>query len=294
MSVEAGIGKISQACRAMNLNRTSYYKAPNPSARSRTLRTQIIELSEDQPRYGYRRVTALIRRSGEEVNPKRVQRVRRQEGLQVRKRQRRTRRLGKGALERRRASTINEVWSWDFVHDMTEQGSRFRVLSLIDEYTRRCLVLRAGWSMRAQDVIDILEVAIATFGSPKHIRSDNGPEFIAYAIRDWLSEQRIGPLYIKPGSPWEQAYIESFHDKLRDECTNRELFGSLEEAQVILEEWRKAYNESRPHSSLEYQTPEEFATLCNPRLRSDSVLPPLGVAKQERDTKQTTNAELHF
>ena len=147
-SVEAGLGKVSQACRAMSLNRTSYYNAPNPSTRSRTLKTQIIDLSEDQPRYGYRRITALIRRSGEEVNPKRVQRVIRQEGLKVRKRHRRTRRLGTEALERRRASSINEVWSWDFVHDMTEQGSRFRVLSLIDEYTRRYLVLRAGWSDR--------------------------------------------------------------------------------------------------------------------------------------------------
>lgn len=278
----------------MRMNRTSYYKASKQSDRSRALRDQIIDLSEDQPRYGYRRVTALIRRSGVEVNAKRVQRIRRQEGLQVRKRQRKTRRLGTGSAERRRANHANEVWSWDFVHDMTEHGSRFRVLSLIDEYTRRCLVLRAGWSLRAKDVIDILEEAIATYGSPKHIRSDNGPEFIAYAIQDWLGEQRIGPLYIKPGSPWEQAYIESFHDKLRDECTNRELFGSLQEARVILEEWRNVYNEVRPHSSLKYQTPEEFAALCTPRLRSDSVLPTSGVANPRESTKPITNAELHL
>ena len=278
----------------MQMNRTSYYKASKQSDRSRALREQIIDVSEDQPRYGYRRVTAMIRRTGAEVNPKRVQRIRRKEGLQVHKRQHKTRRIGPRTAERRRASHANEVWSWDFVHDMTEHGSRFRVLSLMDEYTRRRLVLHPGWSLRAKDVIDILEVAIATHGCPKHIRSDNGPEFIAYAIQEWLAEQRIGPLYIKPGSPWEQAYIESFHDKLRDECTNRELFGSLQEARVILEEWRKVYNEARPHSSLKYQTPEEFAAFCNPRLRSDSVLPPSGVAKSRGSSKPITNAELHL
>ncbi len=294
MSVEAGLGRVTQACRAMSLNRTTFYKASKESARSRELREKIIDLSEEQPRYGYRRVTALIRRSGEQINGKRVQRVRRSEGLQVRKRQRRTRRLDANCSERRRATRVNEVWSWDFVHDMTEQGSRFRILSLIDEYSRRCLMLRPGWSMRSQDVICLLEEAIAIHGEPAHIRSDNGPEFISYAIQDWLGENDIETLYIKPGAPWEQAYIESFHDKLRDECMNRELFGSLREAVVILGEWQQEYNERRPHSALGYQTPSEFTRRCNPRLRSDFVLPPLGVAKPERNTKQKTNAELHF
>ncbi len=278
----------------MSLNRATFYKTSLESDHSRELRKKIIDLSEEQPRYGYRRVTALIRCAGETVNEKRVQRVRRREGLQVQKRQRKTRRLSSAGSERRRARRTNEVWSWDFVHDMTEQGGRFRVLSLIDEYTRRCLMLRAGWSMRSQDVISNLEEAIAMYGAPEHIRSDNGPEFISYAIQDWLKDKAIATLYIKPGSPWEQAYIESFHDKLRDECTNRELFGNLREAAVILEEWRQQYNETRPHSALANQTPSEFAARCNPRLRSDSVLPTLGVAKHGRHTKPTANAELHL
>jgi len=292
MCLESGLGSVSQACRAMELNRSFYYKLSQECSRSKELRQLIIKLSEAQPRYGYRRIAALLRRLGHDVNPKRVQRIRRQEGLRVLKRQRRTRRVSPHNPERMRATEPNEVWSWDFVHDMTEQGNRFRVLSLIDEYTRRCLMLRADWSIRAQEVISILEEALAIYGTPKYIRSDNGPEFISYAIQDWLEERNIGTLYIKPGSPWEQAYIESFYDKLRDECTNRELFGSLREANTILEFWRKEYNEGRPHSSLGYLTPNEFTDRNTPQLRSDSVLPQLGGAFEERNIKQIIITEL--
>ena len=177
---------------------------------------------------------------------------------------------------------------------MTEEGSRFRMLTLIDEYTRRCLAIRPGWSLRAKDVIETVEEMIVEHGRPEHIRSDNGPEFIAYSIQDWLKDRQIKTLYITPGSPWEQGHIESFHDKLRDECTNRELFGSLKEAKSILEEWRKQYNESRPHSSLGYKTPNEFAAACNSRLRSDSVLPTKGVANPRGNTKQEPTPELQF
>ena len=218
-----------------------------------------MELSEKHPRYGYRRVTAVLRREGQEVNAKRVQRVRRAAGLQVRERQKRMRRLGVSSAERQRAEGLNAVWSWDFVEDQTENGTRFRVLTLIDEYSRRCLAMHVGWSIRAVDVITVVEAAMGRYGKPGHIRSDNGPEFIAYAIGDWLKAGAVGTIYITPGSPWENAYIESFHDKLRDECLNRELFGSLREAQVILDQWRMEYNEARPHSSLGYQTPAEYA-----------------------------------
>jgi transposase InsO family protein len=222
-----------------------------------------VELSEKHPRYGYRRVTALLRRDGQEVNAKRVQRVRRAEGLQVRERQKRMRRRGESSAERQRAQKLNAVWNWDFVEDQTENGTRFRVLTLIDEYSRRCLAMHAGWSIRAVDVITVVEAAMERHGKPGHIRSDNGPEFIAYAIRDWLAAGAVGTIYITPGSPWENAYIESFHDKLRDECLNRELFGSLREAQVILEQWRLEYNQERPHSSLGYRTPSEYAAQTN-------------------------------
>lgn len=258
-AVENGLGTTSQACRAMGLSRSSYYAKSERCTQSVALEGAIVELSEKHPRYGYRRVTALLKREGREVNAKRVQRVRRAEGLQVARKQKRARRLGISSAERQRATRINAVWSWDFVEDQTENGTRFRVLTLIDEYSRRCLAMAAGWSIRAVDVIEVVQGAMERHGKPEHIRSDNGPEFIAYAIRDWLAAEQVGTIYIRPGSPWEQAYIESFHDKLRDECLNRELFGSLREAQVILEQWRKEYNQARPHSSLGYLTPEEYA-----------------------------------
>ncbi len=239
------------------------------------MQQEIVELSEDNPRYGYRRVTALLRREGHEINAKRVQRVRRQRGLQVSRRQRKLRRLGVSTAERQRATRVNQVWSWDFVEDQTENGTRIRVLTLLDEHTRECLAAHVDWSIRAVDVITVVEAAMARYGVPGHLRSDNGPEFIAYAIQDWLGEKKVKTIYITPGSPWENAYIESFHDKLRDECLNREIFSSLWEARVVIEQWRLHYNAERPHSSLGYQTPEEFAGRrieCLP-LRSGYALP---------------------
>lgn len=258
MVVEEGHGTTAQACRALGIGRSSYYHLSKRRAEDLALEGTIIELSRKHPRYGYRRVAAVLRREGEAVNAKRVQRVRRAEGLQVRKKQKRMRRLGQSSGERRQAGHVNEVWSWDFVEDQTENGTRFRMLTLLDEYSRRCLAVHAGWSIRAVDVIRVVDQAMEKYGCPGHIRSDNGPEFIAYAIGDWLEAKRVGTMYIKPGSPWENAYIESFHDKLRDECLNRELFGSLAEAKVIVEQWRQEYNEQRPHSSLGYRTPEEY------------------------------------
>jgi putative transposase len=219
------------------------------------LRREIIVLSQAHPRHGYRRITALLRRAHWEVNPKRVARVRRQEGFQVSKRQRKMRRLGTSTGLRQRATRPNEVWSWDFVEDQTERGSKLRRLTLIDEYTRQCLAVHVAWSIRAVDVITVVEAAMERYGVPEHLRSDNGPEFIAYAIQDWLKQRQVKAIYIKPGSPWENGHIESFHDKFRDECLNREIFGSLLEAKVLVEQWRMEYNTSRPHSSLRYQTP---------------------------------------
>lgn len=257
-SVEAGQGSTAAACRALRLNRSSFYLEPTESVESRRLHKEIVELSSKHPRYGYRRVTALLRREGFEVNAKRVARVRREEGVQVRKKQRKTRRLGASTSQRQRAERPRHVWSWDFVHDQTESGSSFRVLTLLDEYTRECLATHVGWSIRAADVIGVVEAAIERYGAPEHIRSDNGPEFIAYAIGDWLEQEKIGTIYIAPGAPWENGHIESFHDKMRDELLNREVFGSLLEAQVLLEGWRCEYNDFRPHSSLKYKTPNEF------------------------------------
>lgn len=273
LSVERGLGSVSQACRAMELNRSSYYLESKVSEENCRKRKRIIELSREKPRYGYRRVTAILRREDEEINAKRVQRVRREEGLQVRKRQRRMRRLGPTEKERRVAGRPGEVWSWDFVADQTANGSRFRILTLIDEYTRQCLALHAGWSIRAEDAIRVVEIAMAEHGTPEHLRSDNGPEFIAYAMRDWLKEQEVRTIYIKPGAPWEQAWVESFHDKLRDELLNREWFCTLREAQVVLDGWREEYNQERPHSSLGYLTPDEYAATLAPELAESAQAP---------------------
>ena len=279
--IEAGIGTTAEACRALGLARSSYYHNHAMSTEKRKLQRQIVELSQDHPRYGYRRVTALLRRDGLEINAKRVQRVRRKEGLQVCRKQRKLRRLGLSTAERQRATQANHVWSWDFVEDQTENGTRFRVLTLIDEYTRECLAVHVDWSIRAVDVITVVEAAMARYGVPTHLRSDNGPEFIAYAIQDWLRDKNVKTIYITPGSPWENPYIESFHDKLRDECLNREIFGSLWEARVVIEQWRLYYNAERPHSSLRYQTPAEFAgrAISSSVLRSGYALPPSRTAE---------------
>ena len=296
-AVEEGLGSALQACRAIGLARSSFYRPCKRRLISRRVHKQVLELSEKHPRYGYRRITALLRRAGLTINPKRVQRLRRMEGVQVRQKQTRTRRLGLQETTRLRATKPREVWSWDFVEDQTENGSRFRILTLLDEYTRQCLAMHAGWSIRAVDAIIVIEAAIERYGVPQHLRSDNGPEFIAYAIRDWLKERAIKTLYIKPGSPWENGHIESFHDKLRDECLNRELFGTLAEARVILESWRVEYNEERPHSSLSYQTPGEFARrVCKFELQSASGLLPFKLANDNKTrfcaVKQ--RAELHL
>ena len=235
MSVQENLGKVAAACRALGLSRSSYYRNGRSSLESRRIRKEVLELSEKHPRYGYRRITALMRREGFEVNGKRVARIRREEGIKVSKKQRRMKRLGVSTAERQRAERPGQVWSWDFVTDQTENGSCFRILTLLDEDTRQCLAIHPAWSIRAVDVITVVEVAIARYGVPEHLRSDNGPEFIASCMQDWLKAQEIKTLYIKPGSPWENGHIESFHDKLRDECLNRELFGNLQEARVILE-----------------------------------------------------------
>jgi putative transposase len=285
-----GLGGKAAVCRALGLVRSGAYRLSRESLESRRLRKELLELSRKHPRYGYRRITAMLRREGWTVNPKRVQRLRRQEGLQVSKRQRKMRRLGQSTALRQRAERPNQVWSWDFVEDQTEAGSKLRMLTLLDEYTRQCLAVHVAWSIRAVDVITVVEAAMERYGRPRHIRSDNGPEFIAYAIQDWLKDREIETIYIKPGSPWENGHIESFHDKLRDEHLNREIYGSLLEAKVLVEQWRIEYNQDRPHSSLGYQTPEEYAARWSTPLRATPSAPLTTAKKKNINPK----AELHF
>jgi putative transposase len=291
--VEEGLSPAVAACRALGLARSTFYRSSHLSMESRAMRQEIMTLSEQHPRYGYRRVTALLRRGGSSINAKRVQRVRREQGLQVSKKQRRMRRIGLSTAERQRATKANQVWSWDFVEDQTENGSRFRILTLLDEHTRRCLATHVAWSIRAVDVITVVEAAMERYGVPQHLRSDNGPEFIAYAIQDWLQEKQVKAIYIKPGSPWENGHIESFHDKLRDELLNREVFGRLLEARVVIEQWRCEYNQNRPHSSLGYQTPEEFAACCLAAVGA-TPLPAPGSRQNSKANNINQPAELYF
>lgn len=217
-------------------------------------------IAKRYPRYGTPRVTRMLRDEGFRVNHKRVERLWRLEGLQVPQKQRKRRRLGSSSqgCTRMRALYPNHVWSYDFVSDQTEDGRRIKIFVVVDEYTRRCLSLEVGRRFTSQEVIDTMRVLFEIYGAPTHVRSDNGPEFIAHDLRGWLSRRGAGTLFIEPGSPWENAYVESFNSRLRDELLNRELFTSLLEARVLLEEHRIEHNEVRPHSSLGYQTPGVF------------------------------------
>jgi transposase InsO family protein len=240
----------------------------------------MLRLARQRPRYGYRRITALLRGEGWRVNRKRVHRLWRREGLRVPQKQRKKRRLGHSgnSSRRRRAQRVNEVWSYDFMQDQTADGKPLRLLPVVDEYTRECLTIEVQRSFTAEEVVATLQYLFELRGAPKYIRSDNGPEFIAKAVRDWLARSGVKTLYIEPGSPWENAYSESFNSRLRDECLDRELFESLPEAKVIVEDYRLDYNHRRPHSALSYETPAAFAAACrkccSATLRSPSDTPP--------------------
>ena len=213
------------------------------------------------PRYGYRRIGALLRGEGFRVNRKRVHRLWRKEGLKVPKKQRKKRRLGSSehGCVRHRAEHVNHVWCYDFVSDQTTDGRTLKFLTLEDEYTRECLALEVERSLTSREVIETLRYVFEVRGTPKFIRSDNGPEFIAQALRTWLAESGVETLYIEPGAPWENGYNESFNGRLRDELLDRELFTSMTEAKVVTEDYRMQYNHRRPHSSLGYQTPAVYA-----------------------------------
>jgi transposase InsO family protein len=219
------------------------------------------QLVRRHPRYGYRRITDLLRADGWRVNRKRIYRLWRQQGLKVPKKQHKKRRLGSSdhAAVRKRAEHANHVWTWDFVHDTTADGRTLRLLTIVDEYTRECLALEVRRSFKSREVIAVLEQLVLIRGVPAFIRSDNGSEFIAKQIRQWLADAKIQTLYIEPGSPWENPYIESFNGKLRDELLNAELFTSLAEAKCLASNWRLEYNHRRPHSSLKGLTPAAFA-----------------------------------
>ena len=217
----------------------------------------IIRLASRYGRYGYRRITAMLRSEGWTVNAKRVERIWRREGLKVPQKQPKRGRLwlNDGSCVRLRPEHPNHVWSYDFVEGRTHDGRKFRMLNIIDEFTRECLAIRIDRKLNSTDVIDALSDLFILRGVPGHVRSDNGPEFIAKVVREWIVAVGAKTAFIEPGSPWENGYCESFNSKLRDELLNGEIFYSLAEAKVIIEAWRRYYNTERPHSSLGYKPP---------------------------------------
>ena len=219
-----------------------------------------------RPRFGSPRVHRLLKALGWRVNHKRVERIWREECMQVPKKQHKKRRLpGSGSENscvRRRARYKDHVWSYDFVAERLEDGRNIRLLVVIDEFTRECLAIEVARSFTARQVLEVLRYLFAVRGVPKHLRSDNGPEFVAKELRKWLDQSEVETLFIAPGSPWENGYVESFNGKLRDELLNGEIFLSLEEIRWVIDRWRLDYNHHRPHSSLDYQTPAMFAARC--------------------------------
>jgi putative transposase len=227
------------------------------------LRVDIIRLASRYGRYGYRRITALLNQLGWRVNHKRVERIWRQEGLKVPKRQPKRGRLwfNDGSCVRLRPVHRNHVWAYDFVMDRTHDGRPVKIMTVIDEYSRECLAMVVDRKIKSNDVLFCLSDLFLIYGVPNHIRSDNGSEFTARLVREWLVRIGVKTLFIEPGSPWENGYNESFNGKLRDELLNREIFYNLKEAQVMIENWRKEYNTLRPHSSLDYRPPAPEALL---------------------------------
>ena len=227
------------------------------------LRESIIQLALKYGRYGYRRITALLQQDGWQVNHKRVERIWREEGLRVPKKQPKRGRLwlNDGSCVRLRPMHRNHVWSYDFVADRTRDGRSMKMLTVIDEYSRECLAIVTERNLKSDDVLDCLTEMFIRHGAPEYIRSDNGSEFTAKVVRRWLSNIGVQTLYIEPGSPWENGYIESFNGKFRDELLNGEIFYTLKEAKTLIEKWRLEYNTFRPHSSLNYRPPAPEAYL---------------------------------
>ena len=228
-----------RACRLLELDRSSYrYEAVADG--DAELRGKLVELARQKPRYGYRRLHVLLQRQGQAVNVKRVYRLYREEGLMVR---------------RQRA---NQEWAMDFIIDGLASGRMVRILSVVDAYTRECLALEADTSLGSGRVIRVLERLIAERGAPENLRSDNGPEFTSRRMMGWVEEHKITLVHIQPGKPMQNGLVESFHGRLRDECLNAQWFRTLNDVRTTLEKWRQEYNCERPHSGLDYRTPEEF------------------------------------
>ena len=252
-----------RACRTLGQHRSTQRQYPSGPSDEASLTADIIELARTYGRYGYRRVTALLNQVGWDVNHKRVERIWRREGLKVPQKQPKKGRLwlNDGSCIRLRPERPNHVWSYDFVHDRTDDGRVYRTLNIIDEFTREALAIRVDRKLNSIDVVDALTDLFILRGPPAFIRSDNGPEFIAQKVRDWIGAVGAKTAYITPGSPWENGYCESFNARFRDELLNGETFYTLKVAKIIIEQWRKHYNRKRPHSALGWRPPAPEAVI---------------------------------
>jgi putative transposase len=252
--------KLSErrVCRVLGQHRSTQRRIPQGRDDEARLTADLIDLARQYGRYGYRKIAELLRsQAGWVVNDKRVERIWRREGLKVPHKQPKRGRLwlGDGSCIRLRAERPNHVWSYDFVEDRTHDGRKYRMLNVIDEFTHECLAIRVSRKLKAVDVIDVLSDLFILRGVPGHVRSDNGPEFVAKAVQEWIAAVGAKAAYIAPGSPWENGFIESFNARLRDELLDGEIFYSLKEAKIVIESWRRHYNTLRPHGSLGYKPP---------------------------------------
>lgn len=254
-----------RSCALVGMSRSSFRYQARPREADEALVRRLRRLSRTprKERYGYRRMWVELRRSGLMVNPKRVRRLWRLAGLSLSRRASRKRSKPTGSVPRE-ATRPNEVFTYDFIHDTCFGGRKLKMLTVVDEFTRECLWIEVSTSLPSSRVVEVLERVLAERGSPEYLRSDNGPEFIAKQVRTWLTEHGSATIYITPGHPWENAYEESFHGRFRDECLNMEVFTSVAEARVVIEGWRRHYNEERPHSRLGYRTPAEFRAAWAP------------------------------
>lgn len=246
-----------RACRLAEVNRATFQYRPRPD-RNVTLRQKLRDFAQKRRRWGFHKALATLRREGERVNHKRVQRLWREEGLHVRPRPKRKRKRPGGGSWPPVARHPRQVWSYDFIFDATKTGTTLKMLTVGDDFTRECLAIEVATSLPSDRVILVLQRLVALHGAPQYLRSDNGPEFIAHGVREWLATKQTQTFYIDPGCPWQNGFRESFHSRLRAEFLDTMLFASVAESRVLCEGYRREYNEERPHQSLGYLTPVEF------------------------------------
>jgi transposase InsO family protein len=255
------------ACRVVGQHRSTQRHQPEPVDADRLLRALLREISSERPRWGYRRAHVRLGELGHSVNRKRVQRLWREEGLRVPARRRKRQRLGESTVPagRLRAERPDHVWALDFQFDQTADGRVLKLLNVVDEFTREALAIHVARRIDADQTVNVLDQLANVRGAPTHVRCDNGPELTAHALRDWCRFRRTGTAFIEPGAPWQNAYVESFNGRVRDELLDVEQFSCLPEAVVVIEDWRQDYNAHRPHSALANRTPHAFARACRAR-----------------------------